>query len=593
VVVDDITAPVPAIAELPVLTGGCSVTATAPTANDNCAGIITGTTTDPLTYTTQGTYTITWTYNDGNGNTSSQTQTVTVDDITAPVPSLATLPVLTGECSVTATAPTANDNCAGIITATTTDPLTYTMAGTFYITWTYNDGNGNTSSQIQTVVVSHNIAPFPTVAVLPTVTGECSVIISAIPTATDNCTGSIINGTTSDPLVYNTQGTYTITWIFDDGNGGSITQLQTVVVDDITAPVPNIVQLPPLTGECSITAIAPAANDNCVGTVMATTTDPLTYNSHGTYTITWTYDDGNGNSSSQTQTVTVIAAPVAADDYSSTQLNTPVNINMLINDVDCDNNINPQTVTVVAPPQHGTVTIDPITGLAMYSPDLNFSGLDNYDYQVCDFDGSCTRAKVHITIENETLNNPPVAVNDSVFTLINTQSIIIVLANDSDPDGNQLTVSICGQPTHGSIILNDNQTFTYFPATGYTGTDEFCYTICDNGTPSLCSNAKVFITIVPDESRPEVTIYNTFTPNGDNKNDTWWIDGIEAFRDNEVQIFNRWGDEVWSAENYDNQATVWNGSNKNGEKLPDATYFYIVKLKSINKVYSGWVMIHK
>ena len=50
--------------------------------------------------------------------------------------------------------PTATDNCAGIINATTTDPLSYTNAGTHTITWTYNDGHGNTSSQNQTVTVT-------------------------------------------------------------------------------------------------------------------------------------------------------------------------------------------------------------------------------------------------------------------------------------------------------------------------------------------------------------------------------------------------------------------------------------------------------
>ncbi|WP_164905528.1 HYR-like domain-containing protein, partial [Flavobacterium sufflavum] len=62
----------------------CSATATAPTTNDNCKGTITGTTTDALTYTTQGTHVITWTFNDGNGNTETATQNVIVDDVTKP-----------------------------------------------------------------------------------------------------------------------------------------------------------------------------------------------------------------------------------------------------------------------------------------------------------------------------------------------------------------------------------------------------------------------------------------------------------------------------------------------------------------------------
>ena len=312
VIVDDTAAPVPALAELPTISGQCSATVTAPTANDACAGTITGTTTDPTSYTEQGTYTITWTYDDGNGNTSTQTQTVTVDDTTAPVPGLAELPTISGQCSATVTAPTANDACAGTIMGTTTDPLTYDAQGTYTITWTYTDAAGNSSTQNQTIIVDDTTAPIPSVAQLPAVSAQCSVTVTP-PTANDACAGTI-TGTTTDPLNYDAQGTYTITWTYDDGNGNTSTQTQTVIVDDTTAPVPTVAQLPIINGQCSATVTAPTANDACEGTITGTTTDPTSYTEQGNYTITWTYDDGNGNTSTQTQTVIVddTTAPVPA-----------------------------------------------------------------------------------------------------------------------------------------------------------------------------------------------------------------------------------------------------------------------------------------
>ncbi|KGO80278.1 hypothetical protein Q763_11530, partial [Flavobacterium beibuense F44-8] len=177
----DSTNPVADVATLPTITAQCEVTAgtiTAPTATDNCEGTITGTTSDPLTYAAQGTYTITWTYDDGNGNTTTQTQSVVVDDTTAPVADVTTLPTITAQCEVTAgtiTAPTATDNCEGTITGTTTDPLTYSAQGTYTITWTYNDGNGNTTTQTQTVIVDDTTAPVADVATLPTITAQCEV----------------------------------------------------------------------------------------------------------------------------------------------------------------------------------------------------------------------------------------------------------------------------------------------------------------------------------------------------------------------------------------------------------------------------------
>jgi hypothetical protein len=155
VIVNDNVAPVPDVASLPTITGQCSATiANMPTASDNCSGKVTGTTTSPLTYTAQGTYTITWKYADAKGNTSTQTQTVIIKDNIAPVPTMAQLSTITGTCSaIVPGTPTALDNCKGTITGTTTNPLTYTVPGTYSVIWKYDDGNGNTTTQNQTVIV--------------------------------------------------------------------------------------------------------------------------------------------------------------------------------------------------------------------------------------------------------------------------------------------------------------------------------------------------------------------------------------------------------------------------------------------------------
>lgn len=148
-----VSPPVPTVASLPVASGQCSVSLTAPTASGQ-NGVITGTTTSPTSYTAQGTYTLNWVYTE-NGASSTQTQTVIVADNTAPVPAIASLPALTTQsCSITLTPPTANDNCAGVITGTTTAALTYTAAGTYTVNWVYADGHGNVANQSQTVVVN-------------------------------------------------------------------------------------------------------------------------------------------------------------------------------------------------------------------------------------------------------------------------------------------------------------------------------------------------------------------------------------------------------------------------------------------------------
>ncbi len=314
VIVRDVSKPIPDLNSLPDVTGECSATVSStPTATDNCEGSIIGTTSDALTYSTQGTHTITWSFDDGNGNIETQTQNVVIKDVSKPSPDLATLPDVTGECSATiVTPPTATDNCVGKINGTTSDPLTYSTQGTYNITWSFDDGNGNIETQSQTVIIKDISKPSPSLSSLPDVTGECSATVAATPTAIDNCTGQTITGTTSDPLTYSTQGTHTITWSFDDGNGNIETQTQTVIIDDVTKPVPDVVSLPTISVECSASLQAPTATDNCEGTITGTTSDPLTYSAQGTHTITWSFDDGNGNIETQTQTVIIddATAPV-------------------------------------------------------------------------------------------------------------------------------------------------------------------------------------------------------------------------------------------------------------------------------------------
>lgn len=96
--------------------------------------------------------------------------------------------------------------------------------------------------------------------------------------------------------------------------------------------------------------------------------------------------------------------------------------------------------------------------------------------------------------------------------------------------------------------------------------------------------------IQASESACSVKIYNGITPNGDGQNDTWIIGNIEAYPDNSVSIYNRWGIEVWSINGYDNNTNVWYGQNAQGQPLPDGTYFYVVKIKDAAPM-KGWVQV--
>ncbi|MCG2420358.1 hypothetical protein K8089_15135, partial [Aequorivita sp. F47161] len=245
IIINDTAAPVPDVTTLPTVTEQCIVNSLpAPSATDNCVGAITGTTTTsfPITAST----TVVWTYTDGT-NTSTQNQTVTINDTTAPVPDVATLPTVTDACSVASLpAPTATDNCAGTVTGTTT--ISFPITASTTVVWTYTDGT-NTSTQNQTVTINDTTAPVPDVTTLPTVTDACSVASLPAPTATDNCAGTVTGTTTTSfPITAST----TVVWTYTDGTNTS-TQNQTVTINDTTAPVPDVTTLPTVTEQCSVT----------------------------------------------------------------------------------------------------------------------------------------------------------------------------------------------------------------------------------------------------------------------------------------------------------------------------------------------------
>lgn len=316
----DTTAPVADVATLADVTAQCMVIEsdiTAPTATDNCGGLVTVTHNVTFPIIAQGTTVITWTYADAAGNQSTQTQNVIINDITAPVADAASLADVTAQCMVAAsdvTVPTATDNCSSVtVTHNVTFPIT--TQGTTVITWTYTDVNGNSSTQTQNVIITDTTAPVANAATLADVIAQCTVaeFDVTVPTATDNCSAVTVTHNATFPIT--TQGTTVITWTYTDVNGNSSTQTQNVVITDTTAPVANTASLPTITMQCAVLSTdipVPTATDNCAGVVTATTTDALSYDTTGTYTITWSYNDGNGNTTTQIQTIVVLDSALDA-----------------------------------------------------------------------------------------------------------------------------------------------------------------------------------------------------------------------------------------------------------------------------------------
>jgi gliding motility-associated-like protein len=287
---------------------GANVTWVEPVTSDNCPAVAVVSSHAPGSFFPSGATTVTYTATDAAGNTSTCSFTVTVNDNLAPV--APTLSTLNGACSVTATAPAANDNCSGAVTGTTTNPLTYNTQGTYVITWTFVDGNGNSSTATQTVIVLDNAAPSISAPAAVTANAnaacEATGVVLGTPVTSDNC--SVASVTNNAPATFPI-GTTTVTWTVTDAAGNSSTATQSVTITDntiptISAPGALTVQANASCAAFSVNLGTPIAADNC-GIASVTNDAPAVF-PLGVTTVTWTVTDNSGNTATSTQTVTVV-----------------------------------------------------------------------------------------------------------------------------------------------------------------------------------------------------------------------------------------------------------------------------------------------
>jgi len=140
-----------------------------------------------------------------------------------------------------------------------------------------------------------------------------------------------------------------------------------------------------------------------------------------------------------------------------------------------------------------------------YSPTLNFNGTDSFTYKVSDGQLS---AGTTVDVSVQSVNDPPVAVDDSANTAADTPRTIAILANDTDAEQDPLSVSALGAVAHGGVTLNEDQSVTYTPDVGFASTDTFTYTVTDG---QLNSTATVSVTVGATNHAPTAVDDSTAT----------------------------------------------------------------------------------
>ncbi|MEO6652387.1 MAG: Ig-like domain-containing protein, partial [Ilumatobacteraceae bacterium] len=186
-------------------------------------------------------------------------------------------------------------------------------------------------------------------------------------------------------------------------------------------------------------------------------------------------------------------APVAQNDAATIRQDTSVTVNVLANDTDVDGDA--LSVTALTQPANGTASV--ATGGVQYIPSSGFVGTDTFTYRASDGALGSNTATVTVTVTAP--NQAPVAQNDTATIQRDTSVTVNVLANDSDTNGDILSVTALTQPANGVVSVATGGV-QYIPNAGFVGTDTFTYRASDGALES--NTATVTVTVTAPNQAP-------------------------------------------------------------------------------------------
>jgi VCBS repeat-containing protein len=228
----------------------------------------------------------------------------------------------------------------------------------------------------------------------------------------------------------------------------------------------------------------------------------------GVDSVVYTVSDGNGGTDTAKFTITVRQdrnhKPEAKNDKYMVEEDGVLRVSapgVLENDRDRDGD---QLVAHLEEgPEYGTLVFNE-DGSFVYTPDANFNGKDSFTYRA--FDGTAESGIAKVIIKVKAVNDAPVAVDDKADTREDERVVIQVLKNDSDPDGDKLSIASVTQAEHGTVeIVGRN--VKYRPDAEFFGTDTFTYTVQDGKGGTATAFVEVTVCAVNDKPTAQKESY--------------------------------------------------------------------------------------
>jgi VCBS repeat-containing protein len=510
------------------------------------AGNITGTVDSSASQ--NGPYTVVVTADDGNGGTVTDTFTWSVAN---PTPTAVDDNFTTDEDTVLNASVATNDSdgdndtfsfnkltdpSSGVLTFNPDGTFEYSPAADYFGTVTFDyeivDADGATDVATATIVIN-SVNDLPIVDTnIPDQNNSDNENISlsiggnfsdpegdpltfsatGLPTGLSMDSAGNITGTLDSSA--SAGGPYIVVVTADDGNGGTVTDTFTWIVDN-PAPIAGddsivVEEDTPYTGSVTGNDGDPDGDSVSYNQLTNPSNGMVTFNSDGTFTYTanngyiggdsFSYEIVDADGASAVATVIIDVVPVNEDPVVDTNIpnqfsfdGQPININVSGNFSDPDGD--PLTFTATGlPPGVSMSPSGVISGLL----DSSASAGAPYTVVVTAFDG--VNGTVTDTFSWMIVNPGPSAIADSFSTDEDTQLSASVATNDSDPDGDELTFTQLSDPSNGSVAMNPDGSFTYTPGLDFSGTVSFEYQATD--ADGVSTSAVVTIDVIEVNDDP-------------------------------------------------------------------------------------------
>ncbi|MBC1372165.1 DUF5011 domain-containing protein [Listeria booriae] len=474
------TAPVITADDVTVKKGASFDPMTGVTASDTEDGNLTSSisvTANDVDTSVEGTYHVTYSVTDSDGNTTTKTITVTVSSNNAPVITASDKTLKKGASFDPMAGVTASDTEDGNVTdkvSVTANDVDTSAVGTYHVTYSVTDSDGNTTTKTITVTVTSNDAPVITASDKTLKKGDSfdpMAGVSASDTEDGNLTSSV--RVTANDVDTSAVGTYHVTYSVTDSDGNTTTKTITVTVTSNDAPVIVASDQTIKKGKAFDVMAGVSASDLEDGDVTAgitVTANDVDTNTVGTYHVTYSVTDSDGNTTTKTITVTITSNDAPTFTTSDVYLKV-------------GDKFNPYAGITASDTEDGDLT-DRID-IDSSNVDMTKAGTYAVEYSVTDSDNNTTKITRHVYVR--TNDKPVIHASDQTFKAGASFDPMAGMSASDTEDGD-ITASV-------TITANDvdaNKAGTYHVT--YSVTDSDDNTTTKTITITVLTNEKPVIT---------------------------------------------------------------------------------------------------